>query len=101
MTNVSPSDLAAVYLQGWFQTTLCVYSAAYRDIVRYGGVLGQHWYRWGSGEVSSYLIKGSNLPPNSIKKFSAVLALLFGCCDRTSPAIGPLVSKVKVGVLKM
>ena len=76
------------------------YSGAYSDIVRYGGVLGQHWYSWGSGEVSSYLINGSNLSPNEIKKFSMVLALLFGCCDRTSPAVGPLVSKVKVGVMK-
>ena len=99
MTNVSPSDLAAVYLQGWSKTTLCAYSAAYRDIVRYGGVLGRHWYHWELGEIS-YLINGSNISPNSIKKFSAVLALLFGCCDRTSPANGPLVSKVKVGVLK-
>ena len=34
------------------------------------------------------------------RQFCAVLSLLFGCCDRTSPATGPLVSKVKVGVLK-
>ena len=59
-----------------------------------------HWYRWNSGDVSSYLINGSNLTPNSIKKFGAVSSLLFGCCDRTSPAVGPLVSKIKVGVLK-
>ena len=38
--------------------------------------------------------------PNSIKKFSAVLTLLFGCCDKSSLALGPLVTKVKVGVLK-
>ena len=100
MTNVSPRDLAAVYLQGWSESTLRAYSGAYGDIVRYGGVLGQHWYHWGSGKVSSYLINGSNLSPNAIKKFSVVLALLFGCCDRTSLAVGPLVSKVKVGVLK-
>ena len=28
------------------------------------------------------------------------MSLLFGCCDRPSPAVGPLVNKVKVGVLK-
>ena len=100
VTGVSPSDLAAVYLCGWSPAMLAVYSSAYCDIIRYGEVLGQHWYYWGSGEVSSYLINGSNLSPNSIKKFSVVLALLFGCCDRASPATGPLVSKVKVGVLK-
>ena len=100
MTGVSPSDLAAVYLQGWSKATLAMYSSAYRDIIRYGEVLGRHWYYWGSGEVSSYLINGSNISPNSIKKLCAVLSLLFGCCDRTSPATGPLVYKVKVGVLK-
>ena len=36
------------------------------------------------------------LMPNSIKKFGAVSSLFFGCCDRTSPAVGPLVSKNKV-----
>ena len=46
------------------------------------------------------MINGSNLTPNSIKKFGAVSSLFFGCCDRTSPAVGPLVSKIKVGVLK-
>ena len=100
MTNVSPKDLAAVYLQGWSDSTLRAYSGAYRDIVRYGSVLGKHWYRWNSGDVSSYLINGSSLTPNSIKKFGAVLSLLFGCCDRASPAVGPLVNKIKVGVLK-
>ena len=74
MTGVSPSDLADVYLQGWSKATLAAYNAAYTDIVGYGGVLGQHWYRWGSGEVSSYLINGYNLSPNSIKKFSVVHA---------------------------
>ena len=69
---------------------------AYRDIVRYGSVLGKHWYRWNSGDVSSYLVNGSNLMPNSIKKLGAVLSLLFGCCDRTSPAVGPLVSLEKL-----
>ena len=99
MTNVSPKDLAVVYLQGWSASTLRVYSGVYREIVRYGSVLGKHWYRWNSGDVSSYLINGSNLMPNSIKKFGAVLSLFFGCCDRTSPAVGPLVSKIKVGFL--
>ena len=99
-TNVSPKDLAAVYLQGWSENTMHAYSGAYKDIIRYGGVLGKLWYHWNSGDVSSYLITGSNLSPNSIKKFSAVLTLLFSCCDRASPAIGPLVSKITVGVLK-
>ena len=56
----------------------------------------------GVGEVSGSLIKGSGskVSPNSIKKFSAVLLLLLGACDRASPASGPLVVKVKVGVLK-
>ena len=43
---------------------------------------------------------GSTTSPNSIKKFSAVLLLLFGACDRATPATGPLVTKVKVGILK-
>ena len=38
--------------------------------------------------------------PNYINKFLAVLLLLFGACDRISPATGPLVTRVKVGVLK-
>ena len=100
MTNVSPKDLAAVYLQGWSDSTLRVYGAAYKDIVRYGGVIGKHWYRWNSGDVNSYLINGSSLMPNSIKKFGAVMSLLFGCCDRPSPAVGPLVNKIKVGVFE-
>ena len=100
MTNVRPEDLSAVYLQGWSASTLRVYTAAFKDIVRYGGVIGRHWYRWNSGDVTSYLINGSALTPNSIKKFGAVMSLLFGCCDRPSPAVGPLVNKVKVGVLK-
>ena len=100
MTNVSSKDLAAVYLQGWSASTLRAYSGAYREIVRYGSVLGKHWYRWNSGDVSSFLINGSNLTPNSIKKFGAVLSLFFGCCDRSSLAVRPLVSKIKVGVLK-
>ena len=100
MTNVRPEDLAAVYLQGWSASTLRVYTAAFKDIVRYGGVFGKHWYRWNSGDVTSYLINGSALTPNSIKKLGAVMSLLFGCCDRPSPAVGPLVNKVKVGVLK-
>ena len=93
MTEVSPSDLASVYLQGWSPAMLAAYSSAYRDIIRYGEVLGRHWYYWGLGEVSSYLINGSKHLPNSIKKFSVVLVLLFYCCDRTSPAVGPLVLK--------
>ena len=32
--------------------------------------------------------------------FFCTFPLLFGCCDRASPAVGPLVSKIKVGVLK-
>ena len=35
-----------------------------------------------------------------IKKFGAVLGLLFRACDYARPACGPLVSEVKVGVLK-
>ena len=98
--NISPKNLAAVYLQGWSDNILHAYSGAYRDIVRYGGILGKHWYRWNSGDISSFLINGSNNLPNSIKKFSAVLTLFFGCCDRASPASGPLVSNVKVGISK-
>ena len=29
-----------------------------------------------------------------------MLGLLFGSCDRSSPAVGPLVNKIKIGVLK-
>ena len=100
VTEVSPTDLATVYLQGWSKSTLNAYASAYRDIIRYGEVIGKHWYQWSSGEVSSYLINGSNLTPNSIKKFLAVLGFLFGSCDKYSPDVGPLVNKIKVGILK-
>ena len=98
--GVSPTDLAEVYLRGWAQSTLAAYGSAYQDIMRYSNVLGKHWCCWGSGEVSAFFINGSNHLPNSIKKLSAVLSLIFGCCDKSSPAIGPLVTKVKVGVMK-
>ena len=100
VTGVSHTDLTAVYLQGWSKTTLHAYGPAYRDIMRHGHVIGKPWYRWLSGDVSSYLINGKNLAPNTINKCSAVLGLLFGSCDRSSPAVGPLVNKIKVGVLK-
>ena len=100
MTGVSPMDLVEVYLRGWAQSTLSAYGSAYQDIMRYSSGLGKHWCRWGSGEVSAFLINGSNHSPNSIKKLLAVLLLLFGCCDKSSLAIGLLVTKVKVGVLK-
>ena len=100
MPGVSHTDLTEVYLRGWAKSTLSAYNSAYQDIMRYCNVLGKHWCRWGSGEVSAYLINGSTHMPNSIKKFSVVLELLFSCCDRTSPAVGPLVNKIKVGVLK-
>ena len=87
MTGVSPSDLARVY---WSPVMLAAYGSAYHDIIRYGELLGQHWYYWGLGEVSSFFINGSKHLPNSIKKLSVVLALLFGCCGRTSPAVGSL-----------
>ena len=66
VTGVSPTNLAAVYLQGWSASMLAVYASAYHDIIRYGEVIGKHWYHWLSGDVSSYLINGSNLTPNSI-----------------------------------
>ena len=46
VTGVSPIDLAAVYLKGWVPATLVAYGSAYQDIVRYGTVLGKHWYHW-------------------------------------------------------
>ena len=69
MTGVSPMDLVEVYLQGWAQSTLSAYGSAYQDIIRYCNVLGKHWCRWGSGEVSAFFINGFNHLPNSIKKF--------------------------------
>ena len=51
VTGVSPTNLAAVYLQVWSKSTLHVYGPAYCDI-RYGEVMGKHWYRW----LSRYLI---------------------------------------------
>ena len=100
VTGVNPMDLAEVYLQGWAKSTLAAYGSAYQDIMRYSNVLGKHWCCWGSGEVTAFFINGYNHSPNSLKKFSAVLALLFGCCYKRSLAIGPFVNKVKVGVLK-
>ena len=91
MTNVSPKDLAAVYLQGWSDSMLRVYSAEYKDIVSYGSVLEKHWYHWNSGDVPSLMINGSNIKLNSITKFGAVSSLFFGCCGRISLAVGPLV----------
>ena len=101
VTNVRPEDLAAVYLQGWSASTLRVYTAAFKDIARYGGVFGKHWYRWNSGDVTSYLINGSALTPNSIIKLGAVMSLLFGCCDRPSPGRGPTGEQSKSGCFKM
>ena len=73
-TGVSSTDLAGMYLQGWAAAMLAAYGSAYQDIMRYGNVLGRHWYYWGSGEVTSFLVNGSKHSPNSIKKLSAVLA---------------------------
>ena len=35
-----------------------------------------------------------------VKKCGAILSLLFGSWDKSSPATGPMISKVKVGILK-
>ena len=83
--------------------TIRSYEVTYQDILRYGNSLGKHWPLWGSGEVLGFLIRGGNskTSPNSIKKYGAVLAALFGVCDCTSPASGPLVAKIKVRVLTL
>ena len=69
----------------------CTSKAGLLHIIRYGNVLGQHWYCWRSGEVSSFLINGSGHSPNSIWEilFLYFLAVVMG-----------VVTKVKVGVLK-
>ena len=97
---VSHMDLAEVYLRGRAQSTLAAYGSAYQDIMRYSNVLGKHWCHWGLGEVFAFFINGSKHLSNSIQKFLAVLVLFFGSCDKNSPAVGLLVTKVKVGVLK-
>ena len=86
--------------RGWAPSTLSAYGSAYQDIVSIVMYWANIGVAGGLGEVSAFLINGSKHSPNSIKKLSAVLSLLFGCCDKSSPAVGPLVTKVKVGVLK-
>ena len=102
LTGVDPAVLADAYLNAYAPATLRSYQVAYQDILQYGNSRGKHWPLWGSGEVSGFLIQGgiSKISTNSIKKFGAVLSVLFGACDRASPATGPLVAKIKVGVLK-
>ena len=56
-----------------------------------------------SGEYSGFLIhakqiKGFN--EHMVKKCGAILGLLFGAWDIVSPATGPLVLKVKIGIIK-
>ena len=102
LTGVDPDLLTQTYMAGWAPSTLRAYGSAYKGIVDYGLQTQCPWPIWGSGEVSGYLIhaKQQGFNENQLKKFGAVLGLLFGALDKPSPASGPLVSKVKIGVLK-
>ena len=103
LTGVDPDLLAQTYLAGWAPSTLRTYGSAYKTIVEYGLQTNCPWPMWGSGEYSGFLIsakqsKGFN--ENMLKRCGAILSLLFGALDKSSPATGPLISKVKVGILK-
>ena len=69
----------------------CTSKAGLLHIVRYGNVLGQHY--WGSGEVSSFFINGFKHSPNSMRNSQWFCFYILG-------GVTGVVTKVKVGVLK-
>ena len=95
-------ELATFYLQGREASTIGVYGAEYKRLVKYCKDAGESIFGLGEREIMVYLIfrSKSGVSEAQMKQTLAVVTLIYEVCRFVSPSRSPLVVNVKKGIVK-